>query len=86
MLQPPPPGDLSLRGGRHVGVIDSTARGAGERSGASSNIALVAPAVFILLVMGIFPLLYAVIVSFQRLSLSDQITEFQGLLNYARVF
>ena len=36
--------------------------------------------------MGIFPLLYAVMVSFQRLSLSDQITEFQGLLNYARVF
>ena len=47
---------------------------------------LVAPAVFILLAMGIFPLLYAVVVSFQRLSLSDQITEFQGLLNYARVF
>ena len=47
---------------------------------------LVAPAVFILLAMGIFPLLYAVVVSFQRISLSDRITEFQGLLNYSRVF
>jgi multiple sugar transport system permease protein len=47
---------------------------------------LVAPAVFILLAMGIFPLLYAVVVSFQRLTLSDRNTEFQGLLNYARVF
>ena len=46
---------------------------------------LIAPAVFILLLMGIFPLLYAVVVSFQRLSLSDQITDFQGLLNYSRL-
>jgi multiple sugar transport system permease protein len=48
--------------------------------------ALVAPAVFVMLMMGIAPLIYVIIVSFQRLSLSDQITEFQGLLNYARLF
>jgi multiple sugar transport system permease protein len=47
---------------------------------------LIAPAVFILLAMGIFPLLYAVVVSFQGLRLSQQVTEFQGFLNYARVF
>jgi multiple sugar transport system permease protein len=47
---------------------------------------LIAPAIFILLAMGIFPLLYAVVVSFQGIRLSDRITEFQGLLNYARVF
>jgi multiple sugar transport system permease protein len=47
--------------------------------------ALAAPAVFIILMMGIAPLIYVVIVSFQRLSLSDQITDFQGLLNYARL-
>ncbi len=47
--------------------------------------ALAAPAIFILLLMGIFPLLYSVVVSFQRLTLSDQITEFQGALNYARL-
>ncbi len=46
---------------------------------------LIFPAVAILLLMGIFPLLYAVVVSFQRLSLSDKITNFQGFLNYARL-
>jgi multiple sugar transport system permease protein len=46
---------------------------------------LVAPAVLILLALGIFPLLYAVVVSFQHLSLSSQDTDFQGLANYARI-
>ncbi|MGH6896194.1 MAG: carbohydrate ABC transporter permease [Geminicoccaceae bacterium] len=46
---------------------------------------LIAPAVFILLLMGLFPFLYAVVVSFQKLSLLDQYTSFQGLLNYERL-
>ncbi|MEO8667078.1 MAG: sugar ABC transporter permease [Bauldia sp.] len=46
---------------------------------------LVAPAVVILLALGIFPLLYAVVVSFQKISLSSQVTDFQGLLNYIRI-
>jgi multiple sugar transport system permease protein len=46
---------------------------------------LVAPAVFILLAFGLFPFLYAVVVSFQKLSLLDQYTDFQGLLNYRRL-
>src|SRR5262245_38188800 len=48
--------------------------------------ALVAPAVFIMLAMGIFPLVYVVLVSFQQISLSDEITSFSGLTNYARIF
>ncbi len=46
---------------------------------------LVAPAVIILFALGIFPLLYSVVVSFQHLTLSTQDTSFQGLLNYARI-
>jgi len=46
---------------------------------------LVAPAVLILLVLGVFPLLYAVVVSFQNLSLSSDDTSFQGLTNYVRI-
>jgi multiple sugar transport system permease protein len=46
---------------------------------------LIAPAVFVLLAFGLFPFLYAVVVSFQKLSLLDQYTDFQGLLNYARL-
>jgi multiple sugar transport system permease protein len=47
---------------------------------------LIAPAVFVLLAFGLFPFLYAVVVSFQKLSLLDQYTDFQGFLNYARLF
>jgi multiple sugar transport system permease protein len=47
---------------------------------------LIAPAVFILLAFGLFPFLYSVVVSFQKLSLLDQYTDFQGFLNYARLF
>jgi multiple sugar transport system permease protein len=46
---------------------------------------LIAPAVLILLAFGLFPFLYAVVVSFQKLSLLDQYTDFQGLLNYRRL-
>ena len=46
---------------------------------------LIAPAVFVLLAFGLFPFLYSVVVSFQKLSLLDQYTSFQGLLNYARL-
>src|SRR5918995_460971 len=46
---------------------------------------LIAPAVFVLLAFGLFPFLYAVVVSFQKLSLLDQYTDFQGFLNYARL-
>ncbi|MGH6874496.1 MAG: carbohydrate ABC transporter permease, partial [Aestuariivirgaceae bacterium] len=47
---------------------------------------LIAPAVLIMMVMGIVPLVFVIFVSFQRLSLSDQITSFEGLVNYGRVF
>jgi multiple sugar transport system permease protein len=46
---------------------------------------LIVPAVFILLAFGLFPFLYSVVVSFQKLSLLDQYTDFQGLLNYRRL-
>jgi multiple sugar transport system permease protein len=34
----------------------------------------------------VLPLFYLIAVSFQRISLSDQITSFEGLVNYARLF
>lgn len=71
-------------GGGPVAAARDPHAGGGISPGAFKYV-LIAPAVFILLMMGIFPLLYAVVVSFQRLSLSDQITDFQGLLNYARL-
>lgn len=50
------------------------------------GLALVAPAVTVMLLLGLFPLLYSLVVSFQRLSLSSSDTGFAGLANYVRLF
>ena len=47
---------------------------------------LVAPAIFLLLLIGLFPLLYSLIVSFQRLTMLEADTSFAGLANYAQLF
>jgi multiple sugar transport system permease protein len=44
--------------------------------------ALVAPSIFVLLLIGIFPLVYLLVVSFQNITMTDMDTSFQGLLNY----
>jgi multiple sugar transport system permease protein len=44
--------------------------------------ALVAPSIFVLLLIGIFPLVYLLVVSFQNITMIDMDTSFQGLLNY----
>jgi multiple sugar transport system permease protein len=66
-------------------VAATVARAGGGIDPGAFKYLLIAPAVFILLLMGVAPLLYVVVVSFQRLSLTDQITDFQGLSNYARI-
>jgi multiple sugar transport system permease protein len=43
---------------------------------------LVAPSIFVLLLIGIFPLVYLLMVSFQNLTMTDMDRSFQGLLNY----
>jgi multiple sugar transport system permease protein len=47
---------------------------------------MVAPAIFILLLIGVFPLIYSLVVSFQNLTMTDADTSFQGLLNYQQLF
>lgn len=47
---------------------------------------VVAPAILILLLVGIFPLIYSLIVSFQNITMTDSDTSFVGLMNYARLF
>ena len=47
---------------------------------------VIAPAIFLLLLIGIFPLIYALIVSFQGITMTDADTSFQGLGNYAQLF
>ena len=47
---------------------------------------IIAPAIFLLLLIGIFPLIYALVVSFQGITMTDADTSFQGLANYKQLF
>lgn len=47
---------------------------------------LIAPAVFLLLLIGLFPLIYSLIVSFQRITMLEADMSFAGLANYAQLF
>lgn len=44
------------------------------------------PAVLVLLLIGVFPLIYTLIVSFQHITMMSEDTSFSGLVNYARLF
>jgi multiple sugar transport system permease protein len=47
---------------------------------------LVGPAIFVLLLIGIFPLVYLLVVSFQGITMTDVNTAFVGLRNYSQLF
>lgn len=47
---------------------------------------VLAPAIFILLLIGLFPLVYSLIVSFQRVTMMSADTSFAGFANYAKLF
>ena len=44
------------------------------------------PAIFILLLVGLFPFIYTLVVSFQDISLMGENRAFQGLLQYKKIF
>jgi multiple sugar transport system permease protein len=50
------------------------------------SIALVAPSIFVLLLIGIFPLVYLLVVSFQGITMMETDTAFQGLHNFRLLF
>jgi multiple sugar transport system permease protein len=47
---------------------------------------LVAPSVLVILLIGIFPLIYTLVVSFQQITMTDVDTSFAGLVNYRQLF
>jgi multiple sugar transport system permease protein len=57
--------------------------GGGERN---FRYFLVAPSIFVLLLIGVFPLVYLLMVSFQNITMTDVDTSFQGALNYGLLF
>lgn len=47
---------------------------------------LIAPAVFVILLIGLYPFIKLIIGSFQNISMFDNDTTYQGFVNYARLF
>ena len=47
---------------------------------------LITPAIFLLLLIGLFPLIYSLIVSFQRITMMEEDTPSPGFANYAQLF
>jgi len=47
---------------------------------------LVGPAVLILLLIGLFPIIYTLLVSFQNINMLEEDTSFSGLMHYAALF
>jgi multiple sugar transport system permease protein len=47
---------------------------------------LIGPAIFVLLLIGIFPLVYLLLVSFQGITMTETSTDFIGGANYAQLF
>ena len=47
---------------------------------------IIAPSVFLLLLIGLFPLIYAFVVSFQQVTMTDYDTSFAGFINYQALF
>jgi multiple sugar transport system permease protein len=47
---------------------------------------LIAPSIFVLLLIGVFPLVYLIVVSFQGITMTMNDTGFHGLRNYAQLF
>jgi multiple sugar transport system permease protein len=54
----------------------------GRRPERGFRLALVAPSIGVLLLFGVFPLIYLIVVSVQNITMTDMDRSFQGLLNY----
>ena len=67
-------------------AIAEVPTGRGRMGARRFKYAIIAPAIFVLLLVGLFPLIYSLIVSFQGLTMLEQDTSFHGLENYARLF
>lgn len=52
----------------------------------SFKLTLIAPSIFLLLLIGVFPLVYLLVVSFQGITMTNNDPSFQGLRNYGALF
>lgn len=65
-------------------LLSATSRASfGERN---FKYLLIGPAILVLLLIGIFPLVYLLLVSFQGITMTETSTDFIGFTNYAQLF
>jgi multiple sugar transport system permease protein len=64
----------------------NTAAVAGRHPDRNFRYWLILPAVFLLLLVGLFPLIYSLVVSFMRITMLEVDTSFAGFENYAQLF
>jgi multiple sugar transport system permease protein len=67
-------------------IVPHRAPAAPRRGERAFGVYLVAPAVFLLLLVGLFPLIYSAIVSCQQITMTDVDTSFAGFVNYKQLF
>ena len=67
----------------NAGLAPALQRRFGERN---FKYLLVVPSIFVLLLIGLFPLIYLLVVSFQGITMTETDTAFVGLRNYALLF
>lgn len=60
-------------------------RGLGVFADRQFRYLVVLPAVFVILLVGLFPILYTLVVSLQNINMFEEDTSFSGLMNYARL-
>jgi len=58
----------------------------GRAADANFKYLAIGPAIFILLLIGLFPLIYTLVVSFQQITMMEEDTSFAGFVNYAQLF
>jgi multiple sugar transport system permease protein len=68
--------DLHRSGGQGIGVFADR----------QFKYLIIMPAVFILLFIGLFPLIYTLVVSVQNITMLEEDTSFHGLLHYGQLF
>ena len=77
---------LPISSGRAANVTSLQATSRADFSERNFKYLLVTPAIFVLLLIGVFPLIYLLLVSFQGITMTETSTDFIGTANYAQLF
>ena len=71
-----------------MAAIGQSSAGGGHQAIGDKNVKylLIWPAVLILLLIGLFPIIYTLLVSFQNINMLEEDTSFSGFMHYAALF